>query len=189
MMLQGALGELTTTQESQVSRHNGGSLSFRETTERKGDNRYYDVVFDANEGLVRARRGPGDEATIPLIQPYRDPLSLLLEIRELGTPDQPVRVPMLGKEVTVLYLGETELDTTFGKRTTYAYRLHPGNAYVYVDTASPHPIVQMSQRVDGKLLDTLLVKVAQEDAMPARQDDSPGPRRGKRRRRRRRRKR
>lgn len=188
-MLQGALGESTTTQESRVSRHDGSSLSFRETTERKGDNRYFDVVFDVEEGLVRARRGPGDEATIPLIRPYRDPLALLLQIRELGARDEPVRVPMLGKEVTVLYLGETELDTTFGKRTAHAYRLHPGNAYVYVDAASPHPIVQMSQRVDGKLLDTLLVKVAQEDAMPARQEDSPRPRRGRRRRRRRRRKR
>lgn len=185
LMLQGGLGQLTTTQVSRVQRRHNVSLGFREDTERRGENRVYDVVFDANQGLVRASRGSGDEASVPYIRPYRDPLGLLNELRGLAPSAEPLRIPMLGKDVTVLYLGTTELDTELGKRQAHAYRLHPGNAYVYVEVDEPHAILQMNQRVDGQLLDSLLVKVAQEDAMPVRESDRP--RQGKRRRRRRRR--
>jgi hypothetical protein len=185
LMLQGSLGQLTTTQVSRVQRRRNISLAFREDTERRGENRVYDVVFDASRGQVRASRGPGDEAAMPYILPYRDPLGLLNEIRGLEPSDEPVRVPMLGKEVSVLYLGTTELDTALGKRAAYAYRLHPGNSYVYVEAAEPHAILQMGQRIDGQLLDVMLMKIAQEDAMPVR--ESERPRQGKKRRRRRRR--
>lgn len=185
MMLQGSLGQLTTTQTSRFHRGRKLSLGFRENTERRGEKRVYDVVFDAGQGLVRASRGQGDEASVPYIQPYRDPLALLFELRGLEPGGEPVRIPMLGKDVTVLYLGTTRLETALGERSAYAYKLHPGPAYVYVDEADPHTILQMSQRVDGQILDALLVKVAQEDAMPAR--ESERPRSGRRRRRRRRR--
>lgn len=184
-MLQGGLGQVTTTQVSRVQRRRHVSLGFREDTERRGEKRVYDVVFDANQGLVRASRGSGDEASVPYILPYRDPLGLLNELRGLEPSEEPLRIPMLGKDVTVLYLGDTEIDTALGMRKAYAFRLHPGNAYVYVQVDEPHAILQMSQRVEGQLLDALLVKVAQEDAMPVRESERPRP--GKRRRRRRRR--
>jgi hypothetical protein len=185
MMLQGSLGQVTTTQVSRVHRRRFESRAFREDTERRGEKRIYDVTFDTGRGLVRATRGPGDEANVAYILPYRDPLGLLNELRALEPSEEPVRVPMLGKDVTVLYLGVTELDTALGKLSAHAYRLHPGHAYVYVEVGEPRAILQMSQRVDGQLLDALLVKVAQEDAMPVR--ESERPRQGKRRRRRRRR--
>ncbi|MEX2534200.1 MAG: hypothetical protein WD273_01255 [Trueperaceae bacterium] len=185
MLLQGNLGQLTTTQVSRVLRSRNLSLSFREDTERRGEKRVYDVVFDANQGLVRASRGSGDEASVPYIRPYRDPLGLLFELRGLEPSDEPTRIPMLGKDVTVLYLGTTELDTVLGKRGAFAYKLHPGPAYVYVDATEPHAILQMNQRVEGQILEALLVKVAQEDSMPLRESESP--RKGRRRRRRRRR--
>jgi hypothetical protein len=185
LMLQGSLGQVSTTQVSRVHRRRFESLGYREDTERRGEKRVYDVVFDASRGQVRASRGPGDEASVPYVLPYRDPLGLLNELRGLEPSVEPVRVPMLGKEVTVLYLGVTELDTVLGKRRAHAYRLHPGQAYVYVDESEPHTILQMSQRIEGHLLDALLAKVAQEDTMPVR--ESERPRQGKRRRRRRRR--
>ena len=185
LMLQGNLGQLTTTQSSRVNRQRKLSLGFREDTERRGEKLVYDVVFDSNQGLVKASRGQGDEASVPYIRPYRDPLGLLFELRGLEPASEPIRIPMLGKDVTVLYLGTTELETVLGQRTAYAYKLHPGPAYVYVEAAEPHAILQMSQRVDGQTLDALLVKVAQEDAMPVR--ESERPKQGRRRRRRRRR--
>lgn len=185
LMLQGALGQLTTTQSSRVDRRDHASLGFREDTERRGEKRTYDVTFDSHTGMVSASRGPGDEASIPYIRPYRDPLGILDELRSLEPPAEPLRIPMLGKDVTVLYLGTTEIDTFLGSRSAHAYRLHPGNAYVYVDTSEPHSILQMNQRLDGQLLEALLVKVAQEDEMPVRSE----PRRQGRRRRRRRRRR
>lgn len=184
-MLQGSLGQLVTTQMSRVNRRWHVSLGFREDIEKRGENRAYEVVFDSGQGLVRASRGGGDEASIPYIRPYRDPLSLLNELRSIEPADEPLRIPMLGKEVTVLYLGTTSLDTALGQRTAHAYRLHPGSAYVYVDQADPRPILQMSQRVDGQLLDVVLVKIDHEQAMPTREPERP--KQGRRRRRRRRR--
>lgn len=185
LMLQGSLGQVTTTQISRVDRKGKHSLGFREETERRGEKRLYEVVFDAERGLVRASRGSGDEADVPYILPYRDPLGLLHELRGLKANSEPLRIPMLGKEVTVLHLGITEVDTALGRRNAHAYRLHPGNSYVYVEASQPFTIVHLSQRFDGQLLDASLLKIAQEDAMPSR--ESERPRQGKRRRRRRRR--
>ena len=185
MMLQGSMGQLTTTQTSRFHRGRKLSLGFREEFERRGEKRSYNVVFDVAQGLVKASRGQGDEASMPYIRPYRDPLGLLFELRNLEPGGDPVRFPLLGKDVTVLHLGTTEIETAIGRRVTYAYKLHPGPAYVYIDSAEPHAILQMTQRVDGQLLEALLVKVAQEDSMPARESEKP--RSGRRRRRRRRR--
>ena len=186
LMLQGSLGQLTTTQTSRFHQGRKLSLGFREDTERRGEKRRYDVVFDPGQGLVKASRGQGDEATMPYIRPYRDPLGLLYELRSLEPGTEPVRFPMLGKDVTAIHLGTTELDTALGERTAHAYKLHPGPAYVYIDSEDPHTILQMSQRVDGQILDALLVKVAQEDAMPVREAERPRSGRKRRRRRRRR---
>ncbi len=186
LQLQGSLGQLSTTQVSRVHRKRRASLAYQESTERKGDNRSYEVEFDIKSGLVTATRGGNDQATAPYIAPYRDPLGLLDELRGLGELDEPVRLPMLGKDVAVLYLGKTVLDSIYGEREAFSYRLHPGNAYVYVDTEEPHQILQMTQPTEGHLLDAILVKVAQEDAMPSRGASSAKSRRPRRRRRRRR---
>ncbi|HEX7004763.1 MAG TPA: DUF3108 domain-containing protein [Trueperaceae bacterium] len=185
LMLQGSLGQSTTTQTSRFHRGRRLSLGFQESTERRGEKRSYEVVFDAGQGIVKASRGQGDQASVPYIRPYRDPLGLLFELRGLEPGGEPAHFPMLGKDVTAIHLGTTELDTALGRRAAHAYKLHPGPAYVYIDVEEPNVILQMSQRVEGQVLEALLVKVAQEDEMPVREAERP--RSGRRRRRRRRR--
>lgn len=186
--LQGSLGTATTTQRSRTHRRRHHSFWYSEETQRRGERRSYEVTFDPKSGLITARRG-NDEASVPYLRPYRDPLGLLEELRAAAAEEAPaewVRVPMLGKDVLAQHLGEAELETAFGPRRARTYVLQPGGAYVYVDVAAPHEILQMTQRIDGQWLDVQLVKIGQEAAMPQREEEGGQRRRGKRRRRRRR---
>jgi len=183
---QGSLGTATVTQRSRCG---NGAVSQRfceETSERSGQ-RVYDVVFDPDDGVVTASRGR-DQATSPYLLPYRDPLSLLFELRSLDGTDHLV-VPMLGKDVTVQHAGDVEVETPHGLRSARAYLLHPGGSVVYVEREAPHHLLKMTQRLGDGYLDALLVKVAEEGEL----DDwgapggAPQGRGGKRRRRSRRR--
>ncbi len=159
-LFQGSLGTATVVQRSRCTGPRGVSQRFREeTTERSGP-RTFDVVFDPEQGLVTATKGR-DRATAPYLLPYRDPLSLLLELRDLGDRDHAM-VPMLGKQVTVARAGEVELDTSLGPRTAMAYLLHPGGSVVYVDREAPHHILKMTQRLVDGYVDALLIKVGEE---------------------------
>src|SRR5690625_3393315 len=95
LQLQGSLGQLSSTQASRVHRKRRSCIAYQETTERKGDNRNYEVEFDIKTGLVTATRGGNDTASMPYIRPYRDPLGLLDELRVLGELSEPQRIPML----------------------------------------------------------------------------------------------
>ena len=109
MQLQGALGAATVTQTSRSHAHRHHSLHWSEATEGRGDGRPFDVRFDADAGLVRATMGRHDTATAPYVVAYRDPLSLVRELRALtaqlaggaAVPTAPWHVPMLGKDVVV----------------------------------------------------------------------------------------
>ena len=150
----------TLTQQSKVHRQQFFSFSFQETISSP-ESRSFKVHFDIEEGLVKASRGSKDSASAPYLQAYEDPLGLLYHLRHLGDETH-LRVPMLGKDVTVERVAETDLDTVLGKRLARVYRLHPGGSYVYVDAEAPHPILMMSQRFDGQLLDALLVRISDE---------------------------
>lgn len=189
---QGSLGMATVVQRSRCHPQ-GVSLRFLEETQERNDNRKYDVTFDVRTGLVTAAKGPKDNALMPYVLPYRDPVSLLHEIRQLGALQRPHRIPMLGKEVTVQFGGEVELETALGKRRAFAYVLHPGQSVVYVDVEQPHTILKLTQRLPDGQLDALLVKVATESHIDpfGEPDQKPksgrsGRRRGQRRRPRRR---
>ena len=187
LQLQGSLGASTTVQRSRSHRRRFHSLSFHEEMQRRGERRTYEVEFDAKSGLVTARRG-SDEASLPYLLPYRDPLGLLEQLRAVAAEPEPaewLRVPMLGKEVVAQLVGEAELDSIFGPRRARAFLLQPGGSFVYVDAEEPHEILQMTQRIEGGWLDVQLHRVGQEAAMPAREDEGGKRRRGKRRRRRR----
>ncbi len=176
----------TVTQESKVHRDQYFSFSFQEKTVGPADSRSFSVVFDLEEGLVRATRGGGDSAAVPYLEPLEDPLGLLYHVRNLGanplgTDAAPLRVPLLGKTVLVDRLGETTLDTVMGEKTAYVYVLKPGNNYLYVATEPPHPILTMSQPFEGYFLDAQLVRVDEDQPAPA---AAPKRRRGSRRRRR-----
>ena len=184
---QGALGTSSVVQRSRCAQGERVSQRFREEwTERSGQ-RSFDVVFDPEQGLVTASRGR-DQATAPYLLPYRDPLSLLLELRELGPREHAV-LPLLGKEVTVQRVGEVELDTHVGPRNAVAYLLHPGGSVVYVQRDAPHLLLKFTQRLSDGFVDALLVKVGEENDLEDFGSSKSSSRRGggKRRRRSRRR--
>jgi hypothetical protein len=162
-MFQGSLGTATVVQRSRCRPGGAVSLHFREETSERSGQRSFDVVFDAEQGLVTASRGR-EQATSPYLLPYRDPLSLLFELRALSGEEHVV-VPMLGKDVTVQRAGEVELDTALGSRSAAAYVLHPGGSAVYVDREPPHLVLKMTQRLSDGNLDAVLVKVAEETEM------------------------
>ena len=179
MALQGPLGQKTVTQTSQLNAALE-SLRFAEETQERSETRTFEVTFDAGRGVVRASRGKGDVAETPYILPYRDPLGLLHALRAL--PER-VRAPMLGKDVVAERLAEVTLETALGERRAYPYVLYPGSNYVYVDAAPPHPVLRLTQRIDGGLLDAFIVKVAEEEGSI--QEETRPNKRNRRRRRRR----
>lgn len=181
--LRGGLGQHTVTQRSQLQAEDLSSLRFSEQTVSRNEKRDFEVLFDRNLGLVKASRGPRDRAEIPYTRDFQDPLGLLYQLRALDAEADTFTVPMLGKDVTIQRLGKKELDTVFGPRPAQVFTLHPGDNVVYVDAEAPHTILKFEQSVDGQVLEALLMKVAEEEAMPKKSE----PRRRKRRRRRRKR--
>lgn len=181
LMLQGKgpFRNVTITQQSKAHRDQFFSFSFQESS-TASDTQTFSLDFSLEEGLVKATSGR-DSASVPYIASYEDPLSLLYHLRHLGDETQ-LRVPMLGKDVVVERVGETMLETVLGERTARVYQLQPGGSYVYVDAAPPHPILMLTQRFDGQLLDALIVRV-DENAEPPRE---AAPKRKRRRRRRKR---
>ena len=163
---QGALGSTTIVQRSRCHATRHFSLRFREETTDRGGQHAFDMTFDAQEGVVVAGRGPRDQATIPYIRPYRDPLSMLLDLRS-ADGDAPLRLPMIGKDVIAQRASEVELDTALGRRRAAAYLLHPGGSAVYVDLDPPHLVLKMTQRLTDGYVEALLVRVAQEAEMEA----------------------
>lgn len=177
MQLQGALGNTTIVQTSRSHAARHHSLSWREEKEGQGDGRVFEVRFDPDSGLVTASRGRQNSASIPYLLPYRDPLSLLRELRAFAAteyrPDAPLRIPMLGKEVVVARVVETELEVAGQRRRAKGFLLHPGGSWVYVDAAAPHTLLKLVQRLDDQNLEALLVDVAEEQSMPGWEQSEP----------------
>jgi hypothetical protein len=196
LLLQGSLGQGTITQSSRCHSQRHHSLQFREETQIRGEGRVYDVEFDVDEGLVVASRGRADRATMPYLRPYRDPLSLLAEIRAGATAPRDEtrlwRVPMLGKDVVVQRGADVMLDTALGARRARPFVVHPGGSMVYVDVAPPHALLKLVQRIDDGVVEGVLVRLHQEDVMeslepaPTERERGGTRRRGRRRGRRRR---
>lgn len=162
---QGTLGTSTVVQRSRSHATRYLSLRYQEDTNERAGNRSFDVRFDAEKGIVTATRGPRDRATVPYLLPYRDPLSLLWEIRGLDDATEHLRVPMLGKEVRVQRVGLAELDTPLGNRSARAYLLHPGQVIVYLEVGGPRTLLKFSQRLQDGVLEGQLVKVGEEANM------------------------
>ncbi len=183
LLLQGSMGNVSVTQRSKCHRLEFYSLSFFEETQSRNETRQYSMQFDAETGLVRANKS-GDVADMPYTRPFLDPLSLLYRMRHISPEATQTRVPMIGKDVVLERVQTTELNTALGKREAYEYQLHPGGSYAYVDTAAPHHILMLSQRVDGQLVDAALVRVDEEADAPQRDKDDRRNRRQQGRRRR-----
>lgn len=191
LQLQGGPQPGTVEQRSRFESGRFHSLQFEEDNLTRGDKRSFVVEFDHSEGLVRARKGQ-DVSEQPYLKPYRDPLSMLHELRSLDPAVETMTIPMLGKDVTARLVGAAELDTPLGRRNARSYQLQPGGSYLYLDDEAPHLILKMVQRLDEHYLDVVLVRVGHDDAIPewaARQQDQqqskrkrPRRRRGRRRR-------
>ena len=174
MQLQGVLGQATWIQTSRCHAQRHHSLRWQEQSEGRGDARSFEVRFDAETGLVTATRGRQDQASAPYIRPYRDPLSLLRELRAVTAaavaghgpqPAAPWRVPLLGKDVTIVRSDDVDLDIQGTRRRARAYTLHPGGSVVVVDLAPPHAIVRLVQRLPDAILEATLVDVTEESTM------------------------
>ena len=183
MQLQGGLRQGTVQQRSSFHSKHFHSIHFEESNLGRGDKRSFRIDFDEREGLIRARKG-NDVAEQPYIKAYRDPLSMLHELRALERDTETLRVPMLGKDVTARMVGATPIDTPMGMRTARTYLLQPGGSYVYLDDRAPHLILKLVQRLDDHHLDAVLLRVSQEDGTPAwaTQQQQPKRRRSRRRR-------
>jgi hypothetical protein len=184
---EGPLPAATVVQLSRSLRDGYLSREFRETIKDRSGERRFQVVFDGRDGLVKLQQGD-DKAEAPYVEAFRDPLSMLRELRHAPPDADRVRVPMLGKTVEARPAGETELDTPLGRRRARAFQLFPGGSWVWVDLDAPHAIVKFRQRTPDGAIDGLLERVAEETALPvwdAQGKRSSGRRRGKRRKRRR----
>ncbi|MDA0700028.1 MAG: hypothetical protein O3A02_02315, partial [bacterium] len=174
MQLQGVLGQVAWIQNSRCHAQRHHSLRWREESEAKGDARSFEVRFDADTGLVTATRGRNDTASIPYLLPYRDPLSLLRELRAVtaadaaGTgqpPALPWRIPLLGKHVTVARVADVDVEAEGQRHRARSYTLHPGGSVVVVDLAPPHAILRLVQRLDDAVLEATLVESQEETTM------------------------
>lgn len=190
LQLQGALGQGSVVQSSRAHASAHVSQQFHEETALRGDQRQYDVRFDAQQGLVIALRGRNDRATIPYLRPYRDPLSLLWELRAAAAQPwdeaSPLRIPLLGKDVVVYRASDVNAEGFWGTTRARVFHLHPGGSLVVVDLAPPHRILRLVQRITDGVVEAMLVRSDVEERM-ATLDAPAEPRSGSNRRRSRRR--
>lgn len=183
MHIQGGLRQSTVQQRSRSDSASFESRHFEESNQARGDKRTYRVERDDERGLIRARKGQ-EVVEVPALLPFRDPLSMLHELRTHGAEADLLRFPMHGKDVTAKLVGSATIETGFGEREARTFSLQPGGSYVYLDVEAPHAILKLMQRLDEAYLEALLVKVASDEAAPDWATSSQ-PRRRKRSRRRR----
>ena len=183
----GPLADARVVQLSRCHRDKMTSYEFVETTRDRGGERRMRVDFDGRDGLVRMRRGQDDVAETPYLRPFRDPLSMLREVRRAGPDVERLRIPMLGTIVEARAVDEVELETALGAKRARVYQLLPGGSWLWIDLEAPHAILKATQRLPEGHLDALLERIAQEAQLPgwdAERQPSGKKRRGKRRRRR-----
>jgi hypothetical protein len=174
MQLQGILGQATWNQTSRCHAQRHHSLHWREESDGRGEARPFEVRFDADTGLVTATRGRHDTATVPYLLPYRDPLSLLRELRAVTAADAtgrgaprpaPWRIPLLGKHVSVARIADVEVEADGRRLPARSYTLHPGGSVVVVGLAPPYAIVRLVQRLEDGVLEANLIEVSEETTM------------------------
>lgn len=185
----GALGRAEVTQLSRCTSDHNASVAFVERQKDPQSTRSFRIDFDDERGLVRMQREGDDSAEVPYLLPYRDPLSMLRDLRRAAPDGTRVWIPMLGKSVLARALGEVELDTALGTRRARSYLLHPGGSRVWIDVRPPHAVLRLAQATPEQTLDVLLESVGSDTRMPAWEtlDAEVGRKGAKKRRRRRRR--
>lgn len=188
MDLEPPLGPCNVVQLSRSAREENESIEFAEHQEDRQGHHAFRVDFDRGRGQVLMRRDQQDQAAVPFLLPFRDPLSMLRELRRVSPETDQVRIPMLGKSVVARTLGEVDLDTALGPRRARSYLLQPGGSRVWIDTKPPHAILRLSQAMPDHLLEARIVTIGHDTRMPAwERFGGDGDRKSSRKRRRRRR--
>lgn len=163
LTLQGSIDEKIVKQSSRLYRPDFHSLYFREENQDKSHKRSYEVRFDKGEGLVKVFKDGGDNASAPYLLPYQDPLGLLYQLRFIPADQDHVRVPMLGRDVTVRQLPEVELELAGDLKIARVFELHPGGSLVYIDSEAPHNILKLNQRIGQQVIEAELESFSEED--------------------------
>lgn len=98
----------------------------------------FETLFDPGQALLTLRQGR-DSASIPLLTPHHDPVSLLMRLRSPQAPQSPWRAALAGGNVQV-----QPLEVAEGR----AYLLRPGGAYVLVEAQPPYRPLRLVQPTD-----------------------------------------
>lgn len=166
---QGVFGQQSLVQTSELHTRTAESLRYHEEIDGKDGKRSFEVKFDARSGLVTATRRLGSQsehAQTPLMLPYSDPLGLLHRLRSAVQHEEvgdSLRVPLLGKDVMIAHLGESEVETARGRARAVGFVLYPGPGYIYVDAEPPYTLVRLVQPTEHGLVEAFLTQRVQED--------------------------
>lgn len=148
----GFLGGGVKIQVSKIHPQSRVSAHYTETTEGEALGKgHFETVFDRKQGLVIVRQGR-DEASVPMVRGFQDPISLLQSLRSLPEDFEYMCVPMVGAHVHVLpWTGPLEM----GIRS---YSLRPGRVTVHIETASPNRIVRLIQPLGRDFVEVSLME-------------------------------
>lgn len=200
LQLQGVLGTSTIVQLSRSEAASHRSLRWRESHEGKNDPPPFEVRFDRESGAIAASRGRGDKASLPYLLDYRDPLSMIRELRErtaavvrgeAEAPELPWTLPLLGHPVHVVAIRDGVLENRGEERRVRSYTLQPGGSVVVIELAPPFAPVRLLQRLAEGSLEATLVEIGTASSMAGWEESTAssnaaanpgGRRRGRRRR-------
>lgn len=159
------LSQATVKQLSRCDAADGTSFEYVESSaSREGEHKIH-VTFGDDDGLVTYRVGR-DEASLPYLQPFRDPLSVIWALRrqDLAAEDlgDRIRVPMLGSFAEAHRIGTGPLDTELGRKDAIQFQIFPGGTRIWVDADPPHVVLAVRQRWSDGWMSATLTSVARE---------------------------
>jgi len=100
-----------------------------------------------------------DEAQVPMVQDYQDPLSLLHLLRDLDDEVKWLEVPMVGNAAHVQRLFDTTLEHAGAMLEVRTFVLRPGRCVVYIEQHAPHRILRLLQPLEaGQILEARLLE-------------------------------
>ena len=166
--LGGFLGGGRQIQVSRMHPKSRVSASYLETGEGGGRGRtHFETTFDRSSGLVTlvqkgqssSSGGGRDEAQVPMVQDYQDPLSLLHLLRDLGDEVKWLEVPMVGNAAHVQRLPDTTLEHAGFTLEVRGFLLRPGRCVVYIEHRAPYRILRLLQPLEaGQILEARLLE-------------------------------
>jgi len=167
----GFLGGGRQIQVSRMHPKSRVSAHYLETGEGGGRGRtHFETTFDRSSGLVTlTQKGQGssngssvggrDEAQVPMVQDYQDPLSLLHLLRDLGDEVKWLEVPMVGNAAHVQRLPDSTLEHAGFTLEVRGFLLRPGRSVVYIEQHAPHRILRLLQPLEaGQILEARLLE-------------------------------